>query len=118
MMLIDTMKIKEELAKYFPEPKPKNSPEITTVLASIAEILAQDEDFHNFSIPTKRMVLLLSGLPFIELFQIKTDHVDEFIHRYAETIVGTWGAWEGQADKQDKAPQEVVEFIEPKCLDL
>ena len=50
-MLIDTMKIKEELAKYFPEPKPKNSPEITTVLASIAEILAQDEDFHNFSIP-------------------------------------------------------------------
>lgn len=70
MMLIDTMKIKEELAKYFPEPKPKNSPEITTVLASIAEELTKDEDFHNFPKEIKRFVLLKSGCLFMERFQI------------------------------------------------
>lgn len=92
MMLIDEMKIKEELAKYFPEPKPKNSPEITTVLASIAEELTKDEDFHNFPKEIKRFVLLKSGCLFMERFQIKTDHVDEFIDRYAETIIVAWGS--------------------------
>lgn len=40
----------------------------------------------------KRFVLLKSGCLFMERFQIKTDHVDEFIDRYAETIIVAWGS--------------------------
>ena len=68
----------------------KNSPEVTTALAVIAERCTRNEFFLLLPIISKFLVLHAIEIDLLEQFHVREEQRMEFLERYNDTIINPW----------------------------
>lgn len=68
----------------------KNTPEVTTALATITETFATYKDFKELSCESKRFVLRFIETHYPKYWGLKEEQYKEFAERFNETIRLAW----------------------------
>lgn len=67
-----------------------HTPEVTTALALMAELIEKDERFPLLPIMYKAIVLHCIARDLCDLFHIREEQRMEFLERYKDTIIKPW----------------------------